>query len=205
MISDFRKIELPKWKRMINGLFNGNVPDYMEWSEINDIIKVLDYVGKHDADNHTFLPDGGGLDLIGCKESNEEGCLELLFGTSHIVKPKRLILQHFPICEYEWTYFRLETNQLAPSGVYQSITRDYEELVELSAGNYISRRHWDIDDYNGQPLPHEARLIARVLNGSFVTFSKASIYNQNSDTYDGRHNKMSTGDFKAYIQRNICE
>jgi hypothetical protein len=36
-----------------------------------------------------------------------------------------------------------------------------------------------------------------------VIFTKASIYNQISDTYDGRHAKMSAADFREYIRRAV--
>lgn len=43
---------------------------------------------------------------------------------------------------------------------------------------------------DGQPLPSIDRVVNRILNGDLVIFNKASLYNANSSTYDGRHSKI---------------
>ncbi|WP_143960188.1 hypothetical protein [Litoribacter populi] len=45
--------------------------------------------------------------------------------------------------------------------------------------------------------------VTRWFRGSFVIFCKRSIYNRNPSTYDGRHNKMTTDEFRDYIQRSV--
>ena len=204
MREEFRIKELPKWEEMIKTLFEGDVPLYKEWNDRKEIITVLDFVGKNNALNHTFLPQGGGLDLEGCTLSNENECIELnLDSISHVLKPKRLIFQWFPDAPYEWAYFRLESDSLEPSGVYENLSYPEEELVELSPNMYIERYHWDERTYNGKRLPQDAKLISRFFNGAFVIFSKASAYNANSRTYDGRHNKQSAESFKTHIQEVV--
>jgi hypothetical protein len=201
MKEEFRNEQLPKWKKMIQNLFNEDVPLSKEWHDPKDIVKVMDFVGKNSALNHTFLPNGGGLDLHGCSFSNEEQCIELnLAGMGHVLKPKKLTFQWFANTDYEWAYFLLETETLKPSGVYEELFIGEEELVEISSGKYIERAYWDAGEFNGERLPKEARLIGRYLSGSLVSFSKASLYNNNSRTYDGRHNKQSPELFKKYIQ-----
>jgi hypothetical protein len=204
MRDEFRLEQLPKWEEMIKTLFNGDVPLEKEWHNLYDIVKVLDYVGKSSAANHTFLPNGGGLDLHGCTLSNEIGCIELNLGSiAHILKPKRLTFQLFCNAEYEWAYFLLETKTLDPSGVYESLAFNEEELVEISKGEYVERAYWDGGEYNGESLPDEARLVGRYLGGSLATLSKASLYNKNTNTYDGRHSKLSPQEFKNHIQKVV--
>lgn len=49
-------------------------------------------------------------------------------------------------------------------------------------------------------FPKRYRKVDRFLNGSFVIFSKQSVYNYISGTYDARHNKMSSREFRHYIE-----
>ena len=39
--------------------------------------------------------------------------------------------------------------------------------------------------------------------GDFVIFSKMSFYNHASSTYDGRHNQMTTDEFREYIAQKV--
>lgn len=204
MKDEFREEQLPKWEEMIRKLFEGEVPLNKEWHDRKSIVEVLDFIGKDSALNHTFLPQGGGLDLHGCTLSNEDDCIELNLGSiGHVLKPKRLIFQWFSDADYEWGYFFLDSDTLKPSGVYEELLYPEEELVELTPGEYIERAYWDEGEYYGAPLPKQARLIGRYLKGSFVTFSKASLYNANTRTYDGRHNKQSVESFKNHIQEVV--
>ncbi|WP_214822299.1 MULTISPECIES: serine/threonine protein kinase [unclassified Exiguobacterium] len=204
MNDEFRSTELPKWEKMIKSLFGGELPLRKEWSNYEDIIKILDTIGKNEAENHTFLPNGGGLDLSACTNSKENSCIELnLDSTKHIVKPEKLVFQRFEDGELEWSYFFLETDELKPSGVYEDLLYSEEELVELFPGEYIDRYFWDTGYYNGDVLSKDARLVSRHLNGSFVIFSKASLYNANSSTYDGRHSKLKEERFKNHIQEVV--
>ncbi|MDQ8919319.1 hypothetical protein RFH39_14810 [Acinetobacter baumannii] len=98
----------------------------------------------------------------------------------------------------------MEAEPIEKTGVYgdyDSIA-PYEELVEIEPTNYIERHHWDYNEYNGEELPDEARLVCRYFEGSFVIYSTRSIYNLVSDTYDGRHNQMTESEFRHYINRN---
>ena len=84
----------------------------------------------------------------------------------------------------------------------------YETLTEDIPGHYIS---WICGNYgyyeDGKPLPKEYRIVERYIKGSFVVFSKSSVYNDISGTYDARHNKMTTEQFREYISnlREISE
>ena len=159
-----------------------------------------------------FLPAGGGLDLDAVIRSHEAGCLELLTGSvPNIVSPARVIFESFPGC-LSLSYFRLETNQLAPFGVYGAQSSSSEEVVELSSSpmHYIERMAWDDGHYSHDedgrtiPLPQSARIATRWFSGSFVVFAKGSLYNQVGSTYDARHNKMSAIEFRAYMSTVIA-
>ena len=229
MKDEFREKFLPKWETRIKEIFPFGVPSQCVWENKQDIIQVLNKIGLPDNLNHTFLPSGGGLDLASAKESIEKDCIELNFdGTCDIVKPIKLSFHSFNF-DFEWNYFRLDTGDIQPSGVYENLSSFsykkldgnddhrvesddlfcYEELTELEPGVYLDRGIYEYGYYgsneNGDPvkLPKSARVVTRTFQGSYVIFCKASLYNANSATYDGRHNRMTDTTFKDHIQKAV--
>lgn len=229
MNDEFRQKFLPKWETRIKEIFPFGIPNQCVWENKQDIIQVLNKLALPDNLNHTFLPSGGGLDLVSAKESIEKDCIELKFdGIFDIVKPIRLSFHSFNF-DAEWNYFRLDTGDIQPSGVYEDLSsfsykkldgndghRDenddlfcYEELTELEPGVYLDRSIYEYgyygSDENGDPLrlPKNARVVSRTFQGAYVIFCKASLYNANTGTYDGRHNRMTDKMFQAHIQRAI--
>ncbi|GIW75706.1 MAG: hypothetical protein KatS3mg104_0769 [Phycisphaerae bacterium] len=192
------------WTAALNQIFSGNVPETARWDGPEAIANVLNKLGQRANSNHMFIPTGGGLDVRGAAPSPEPGCVELDVGAVAVVKPNELAFH--AISGPEWSYFRLECDELDAvdgDGKYGS-----EELTELQPGRYVDRSAWDAGfhgyDDNGfeLKLPRSARLVVRYLRGAFVLFSKGSVYNQVSETYDGRHAKMSAEEFRRYIQRS---
>lgn len=201
---DFEEKNKQDWKNILKNVFSSGLPTKSEWTNLGEIIKVLKTIGSVDNSNHMFYPRGGGLDIANANLSVEEGCIEIdTRGLIDIVKPSRLIFHSFQNTEPQWNYFRLETNELEPSGVYDYEDYSDEELCEITSGRYIDRSYWDEGEYDGEKLPSEARVVTRHFGGSFVIFQKTSIYNRNSSTYDGRHNKMTDEEFRDYIQSVI--
>lgn len=203
----FKKINLLHWEQFIKRLFNDKIPKCFEWSSEERIIEILNKFES--GQNHTFLPGGGGLDLDGAVRSREKGCIELILdGTRSIIKPKVLSFHSFG--EYfEWAYFRLDCEDLDPSGVYDDtyyindeFYLPYEELTEVGDGVYKDRYYIEelIESKGYESIPKDIKLVTRYMNGAFVIFAKGSTYNGISSTYDGRHNKMTNEQFHAYIQ-----
>jgi hypothetical protein len=193
---------LKNWLDIQSAIFPMGLPAHCEWTDVTEIVQILNKIGSYDNSNHMFYPTGGGLDVEGAKLSSEPGCIEIFTGLTDILKPKLLLFESFknPL----WNYFRIDADELKPSGVYKSL-EDYpnEELTELESGRYVDRGHWDNSEYEGKPLPKSARVVTRHLRGSFVIFSKSSFYNRKSSTYDGRHNKMTAKEFRSYIEKVI--
>lgn len=213
---DFLKQSLQEWATMINTLRPERSTLSVEWREHFRIVSILNKVGEKENTNHMFFPRSGGLQLSGATMSVESGCIELHTGTLvHIVRPDSLSLETFPSLDQEhlWSYFRLETLALAPSGVYEDLSSDHEELVEIARCKYVERWHWDAGYYGydefGQavPLPKTARAVIRYFGGGFagalVIVAKFSPYNQDTSTYDGRHSKMDAAAFRQYIEKHI--
>ncbi|MDF2451900.1 MAG: serine/threonine protein kinase [Bacteroidota bacterium] len=211
---NFHARNLEQWFEIQAKLFPASIPKRVIWEDINDIIKVLKIVCSYDDLNHVFLPNGGGLDLDDVRISNEEGCIELDFQLIDIIKPKRLLFESFGY-HHDWNYFRLEADDLDASGVYEAPIgkepyekiHSKEELTEVESGVYEnydyleSLRYQEYDDEENRPK--NPRHITRWLRGNFVIFCKRSIYNLTNSTYDGRHNKMTTDEFREYIEKHV--
>jgi hypothetical protein len=195
---------LKNWLEIQKIIFPAGLPKHCEWTDLNQIVEILNIIGSYDNSNHMFYPTGGGLDVESANLSSEPGCIEIHTGLTDILKPEILIYESFknPL----WNYFRIETAELKPTGIYK-YTGDYpnEELAELEpkSGKYLDSNIWEINEYKGQPLPKTARPLTRHFRGAFVIFSKTSFYNRHSSTYDGRHNKMTSLEFRAYIEKVI--
>src|ERR1700741_280991 len=140
---NFHARNLEQWFEIQTKLFPTSIPKRVIWEDINDIIKILKVVCSYDDLNHMFFPDSGGLDLEDVRVSHEEGCIELDFQGIDIIKPKRLLFESFGY-HHDWNYFRLEADELAASGVYESSTgkEPYEkthineDLTEVEPGVY---------------------------------------------------------------------
>lgn len=208
---NFQERNLAQWFEIQTKLFPTSFPKRVIWEDNEDIIKILKVIGSYDDMNHMFYPNGGGLDLEDARLSQEQGCIELDFGgLIDIVKPKRLIFESFGF-DPEWNYFRLELDNLEPSDVYKKDGKDdawYKEQMHESVSELYPAQYDNYElvehkyDYRemGYDIPDSARQVSRWFEGSFVIFNKSSTYNHTSSTYDGRHNSMSTDEFRKYIQ-----
>ncbi|ADV96189.1 MULTISPECIES: hypothetical protein [Bacillus] len=215
------------WKDLISKIFDGVPTSQMTITDRSHIVRILHKIGSSEADNHTFMPAGGGDDLTDSVFSSEDGRIELNFsGNVLIVNPTKLSFH--PIGENpEWWYFRLDTSSFNRSKVYEdqqdeetnthqlideselhwSVHFNGEEVLELTSGEYEDRSLWEEGflgyDEDGREIkmPDTARIVTRMINGgSFVIFPKYSLYNRNSATYDGRHNKVTNEEFASYIK-----
>ncbi len=210
--ADFHERNLEQWFEIQTKLFPTAFPKRVIWEDIHDIIKILKTICLYDNLNHLFYPSGGGNDLEDVRLASEEGCIELDFQLISIVKPKRLIFESFGY-DPEWNYFRLETYELEPAVPIDveegeepyHIRYNYEAVSELYPGEYYPYHILEDRDYYSEqyPINEYSRQVTRYLRGSFVIFNKRSPYNLESSTYDARHDKMDTEEFRAYIQRNV--
>lgn len=196
--SDFDKSNLSQWKYIQNTLFGKIIPDTAKWTNIDDIIMVLNLLGKMPNLNHMFIPSGGGQDFEYAERAEEEDCICIKSLGNVILKPKSLYAENIEK-DYIWSYFRLELEELPPVSEQRNI-QTYETLTEDVPGHYVS---WKCGNYgyyeDDKPLPKGYRTVQRYIKGSFVIFSKSSVYNDISGTYDARHSKMTTEQFRDYI------
>jgi serine/threonine-protein kinase len=195
-----------EWEETQRRLFPLVLPERTVWTSINEIVDVLNVLGETSNLNHLLFPSGGGLDLKRAAQSaRENGCIEIdTNGIITIVKPLRLLFESFG-AKPEWNYFRLEADRLVPCGVYPGLDekRGHEEVTDVGGKLYAPRACLDANEYRGKRLPKGSRGVMRYFGGAFVIFQKTSIYNSTPQTYDGRHNKMTSDEFREYIARII--
>lgn len=155
------------------------------------------------------------MDMEGVDYDDAKRILEFYPGgkCAYQARPRRLLFEHFPESPVN-SFFLLECSDLEQTGVGKATLGNYEEVVELSKAMFAPRSVWDQNfvglDENGYeiPLPPDARLIVRYHTGKFLMVAKASLWNRESATYDGRHNRMAATEIRNTIEialRRIAE
>lgn len=200
---DFTRYNPLQWQDVQTKLFPTYLPQRAFWDSTADIIGILNYLGSIDSLNHMLLPYGGGMDMLGAKRGVEPDTIELIINdrTVYVVRPKKLVFESFG-SDWEWNYFRLETGDLAATGI-NMLYRSRENLIEIAPLQYISEAKWDRDRNDENQYPANSRRVSRYINGDFLILQKTSTYNRSSYTYDGRHNQMGTDEFRNYISNKV--
>lgn len=200
---DFDRRNSLEWGEIQNIIFPHGAPQTAIWSNIDSIINVLKLACKSVSLNHMFLPTGGGMTLSEVSHALEDGFIELDVGWTIYIKPKRLIFENFGSKSY-WNYFRIECESVNATGFDTTVQGDLkEEICELRPGKYGPYSLWEGRNERQTPLPDGARPVERYLGGAFVIFNTRSPYNLTSSTYDARHNKMNSDQFREYIKRSV--
>ncbi|WP_421381843.1 protein kinase domain-containing protein [Bacillus salacetis] len=200
-----RRASKSAWRFFEDMVITQHPPSTVIWREKDQVIKILKNFSKINF-NHTFIHDGGGMDLIDITEFNfvEEDDMVLInfgFNMLNIFKVKRLVWE-LPNEDPEFSYFRLEFENIEPiypeaaEATYKWIQEDprdtvNEDLIINEIGQYEPYR-----EDEEQALFH----VTRWFNGSLLIVPKGSIYNSIHETYDGRHSKLSSDDFREYME-----
>ena len=166
-----------------------------------------------------------GEDWISCRSDRRRpnpvaSNLRWMTVSSWIMKPRSLTLERLESAGN--SFLLLELDNLDPSGVdgtdenepdgdsdaeHAKLSR--EELLEVAPAEYVSRDVWDrgfLDrDENGDdiPIPRDARLAVRWLQGKVLLVAKGSLWNRDPATYDGRHNGMTAAQIRRTIERSL--
>lgn len=199
-----------RWVAAVSEAIPDSAPSKVWFGPDQIEIALQTFVG--DQLSHTMLPTGGGQDVAQVLASVEPGCLELRISQKrvYVVRPNRLTLERIDE-EVAESFLLLELSDLKPSGIYDDIGEGArEELLEVGLGQYHDRALLDYGyfdhDENGNelPIPDDYRLIIRWLKGKLLFVAKASMWNQHSPTYDGRHNQMTPEQIRDIIERSLA-
>ena len=191
--SDFRAKNLLEWEKALHKIFGDTIPNHAEWTTLDEINDVLLAISGQNI-NHMFYPDGGGLDMESSRISEYKNCLEIETPLANICMPRYLSFENIGN-EPEWCYFRLNLNELKPSGKYSEkflAEIPMEDLYELSFDKFELP-----SDY---PTHENGRRITRILKGCLL-FVASSSYYITPETYAGTHNKYNDKSFRMYMEQ----
>lgn len=206
IFNDMNKSQASDWRFLNKQLFGLNPPDSSSWRNINNIVEVLNIIGKTPAYNHMLFHDQGGLDFSHAEIAAENRCIKLYdtLGFCYLIKPKILYFEGFDK-NYKWNYFLLKLDELnSVLGNENDIDREY--LVEDIPAHYVSAQYaqYGVYDYDiGNKLPDGYQTVYRYTKGAFLIVMKNGPYNRINGTYDGRHGDCSADEFREYIDKLI--
>ncbi|WP_026702078.1 protein kinase domain-containing protein [Salibacterium aidingense] len=184
-----------------------NNPSTVIWRDKIQVVEILKQLSILNF-NHTFIHEGGGMDLQDIKLFEEENDMVMLsFGLNmtHVFKVKRLIWE-LPNEDPEFSYFRLEFDEINP--IYPDAVEELEKWLRSQNYRCIDRvvsEDLIVNENGGYEHYYEDDEIAhfnvtRWFGGSFLIVPKGSIYNAISNTYDGRHSKFKPEEFREYME-----
>jgi hypothetical protein len=198
-----------RWRDALATALGPTPLERSEWTDLNQMSAVLGPFTKKGV-GHLYLPTGGGQSPTGVRLGREQGTLEFRIGkrTAYVIKPRRLIVHYFNGAPAQSFVF-IEGAKLKPSGIYDRLISDSEELVEVSPGDLRDRAVWDrgfadVDEYGDElPLPDSARIVVRFLRGGFAIVGHGSVWNGPAATYDGEHDRLGEAEMRKLIQMVI--
>lgn len=204
----FRANNLSEWSTALAAVVAPVPAVSMTWCGLEPIRDALaPFMGP--ARNHVMLPNGGGLDFEGVTLAAEAGCLGFAMQRQqHVVKPRSLTLEVFGDAPLE-SFLLLELDDLPSTGIERGQPGVSEEVFQHPPGSYVSRQVMDIGylghdrDGNEIPLPREGRAGTRWLSGKMLIVAKASIWNGDTGTYDGRHANMTSHAIRRVILKTL--
>ncbi|WP_156936452.1 hypothetical protein [Mesorhizobium sp. LNJC384A00] len=206
-MSDFEANNLRAWEAAIKSAF-GAAPESATWTDIYAMIDVLQPFMGFNV-NHAMLPGGGGLDVDVVTHSRETGCIRFDTGerSFYLAKPRKLSFGYVARSPAN-SFFLMELASLKPTDVYESVRSESEQLVEVD-DEYLDYSIWEHgvlgfeDDGQEIPLPDDASVVVRLLRGNVLIVAKASLWNGDTSTYDGRHDHMDAEQVRAIIERSL--
>lgn len=179
-----------EWSNAEKNVLASVSPDFIEWNNIEDIVKVLSLLLAPNQGNHCFFSNGGGQTFSGDVElyDKETVGLKVYHGNptdddtiTYTFSPQRLLfvpVNNNPFYDFYW----LENRTLKP--LYPDYCRgESEDLVEID-GQLISEQvYWENEeDYKGLPF----NLVCRRFKGALMITNKGSFWNQD---YPGAYNE----------------
>ena len=196
------------WRFIEQTVVQQKNPSTVIWRDKIQVVEILKQLSILNF-NHTFIHDGGGMDLIDIKlfEKIEENMVVLSFGfnMNHVFKVKRLIWE-LPNEDSEFSYFRLEFDKINP--IYPDVVEELEAWKKSQNLEYINKDvSEDLIVNNNGEYEHYYEddeianfSVTRWFDGSFLIVPKGSIYNAISNAYDGRHSKFNAEEFREYME-----
>ena len=189
-----------EWLFIQNQLFLTPVTS-VQWTNLDDIVNILQFVTKRSNLNHLFLPTGGGTDAEKVEKAYEKGHIFIYnIGTVIQLKPKNLYMECFTNPMYN--YFLLEADNIEPI-CRENTNTSREYCAALPNGENIISDGINYGVYNydsDEKLPQGTLIVNRYTGGKFLFTFKMYGYNSINSTYDARHNDATIQKFRKYME-----
>lgn len=171
---DFIKEDNQRVEKALAKVFNASAPDYAEWSDVNDIVKVLKCVVEGCNLNRAILMFGWD-DIKDIANAKEVNCIELVTGGINKVVPvEKLIYRKKNYMELNLSYFWIQAKRQKP--LYNK-PDEYmvESLAQFENGEYKPYEVFDNWDYYSDNYDDDVKCpnqIRRQYGGRIVLMSQ---------------------------------
>jgi serine/threonine protein kinase len=199
-----------------------HIPDYVIWTNIDDIAKVLEHVIQRRFGLEILLPDGSGwLNLENVKKSETYPDFIEIYANSALhppilIAPNYLFLAMFkdhPIYVIEAKKFP----KLHKAMSYDDDSIDWEQtLTQLSPFNFTYEQCAINNDYDGNDLPKGSTVFSFINNGKFLlhpidqktTNSQLieQLWEENNDEFDIKfpfYEKQDVDNINRYVFHEV--
>lgn len=196
---------IQRWEEKIIQIFPKAIPNTCIWKDEIDILNILFTLCDKNL-NNIFYPNGQVYDLMGVDFSKEDRCLELITDSSiDVIKPTKLSFHYYDEA-FSWAYFRIETDNLEQTPIYDYKCLYKEDLVMLDNGQYIDIYNWYRGEYEDEnniirQFSNKDQIISRFLSkSSFLIFPKGSYFN---NIYEKSYNMLESDELENTIEEFI--
>lgn len=105
------------------------------------------------------------------------------------------------------SFLLLELREMQPSGLYENVSIT-EQVARIHGEGYdygiMEQGVWHYDEDGTEvPVPEDSKVVLRLLSGKLLIVSQGSMWNRTNETWDGRHNAMTSDDIRAMIERSL--
>jgi serine/threonine protein kinase len=190
------------WNFLNNCLFKDTKPHSACWTNIDDILHVLNTIKSVPAMNHMML-ERGGLDFDFAEKAPETDWIYIVANRLRLlVCPACLHFESFE--DVMWNYFLLELKDSEP--ILNKKNEWCEELIEDTPAHYVDDTDavYGVYSYDeGKRFPSGYKIVTRYIKGKFLIVLKYGHYNGIGSAYDGRQKDCSAVEFRNYMDNMV--
>lgn len=194
--------QISDWDFLNNCLFKDTKPHSACWTNIDDILHVLNTIKSVPAMNHMML-ERGGLDFDLAEKAPEKNWIYITVnGFRLLACPACLHFESFE--DIRWNYFLLELKESEP--VLSNKNEWCEELIEDTPAHYVDATDsvYGVYSYEGgKRLSSDYKVVTRYIKGKFLIVLKYGLYNGIGSAYDGRQKDCSAVEFRNYMDNMV--
>lgn len=171
---DFVKEDNIRVEKALAKVFYANAPDYAEWSNIEDIVCILNSIVEGGNLNRAILMFGWD-DIKSVIHAKERNCIELVTGSTNKVVPiEKLVYRKRFYKDLDLSYFWIQSKKKKP--LYnESDEYMVESLAQFESGEYKPYEVFDNWDYYSENYDEEVKCpnpIRRQYGGRIILMSQ---------------------------------